>query len=254
MKRREILMGSAAWAAMLGVSPSAAWAMGDEDRLRLAMLRPARGATSPREGATRRLLQELEKRTSVHVDPGVEVVDIGPEMFEAPFLILSGERGFDPWSVEQVDMLRTYLQAGGFLLVDASSGVSEGPFMSSVLRELGRIFPDEALAPVAKGHVLYKSFYLLDRAYGRVSAAEHMDAIVQGDRLPVVVSYNDLLGAWARDSFGNWEYDVVPHGDFQRERAFRLGINLVMYALCVNYKEDQVHIPFILKRRRWKVE
>ncbi len=252
MKRREVLVGAAALAAASAWS-STARAMGDDDRLRMAMLRPSRGETSPREGASRRLLQELEKRTSVHVDPTVRVVDIGPEMFEVPFLIMSGERGFEPWSAEQVDMMRTYLQAGGFLLVDASSGVSQGPFISSVVRELGRIYPDEKLGAIPAGHVLYKSFYLLDRAYGRVSVSEKMDAIAQGDRLPVVVSYNDLLGAWSRDSFGNWEYDVVPHGDFQRERAFRLGVNLVMYALCVNYKEDQVHIPFILKRRRWKV-
>jgi hypothetical protein len=27
-------------------------------------------------------------------------------------------------------------------------------------------------------------------------------------------------------------------------------VNLAMYALCLDYKEDQVHIPFIMKRRR----
>ena len=30
----------------------------------------------------------------------------------------------------------------------------------------------------------------------------------------------------------------------------RLGVNIAMYALCLDYKEDQVHIPFIMKRRR----
>jgi hypothetical protein len=25
-----------------------------------------------------------------------------------------------------------------------------------------------------------------------------------------------------------------------------------MYALCLDYKADQVHVPFIMKRRRWK--
>jgi hypothetical protein len=69
-------------------------------------------------------------------------------------------------------------------------------------------------------------------------------------RLSVVLSLNDLQGAWARDSFGAWEFDVVPGGESQRERAFRLGINIAMYALCVDYKDDQVHIPFIMKRRR----
>ena len=43
-------------------------------------------------------------------------------------------------------------------------------------------------------------------------------------------------------------------GERQREMAFRLGINLAMYALCLDYKADQVHVPFILKKRRWKVE
>ena len=37
------------------------------------------------------------------------------------------------------------------------------------------------------------------------------------------------------------------------ETAVRWGINAVMYALCLDYKSDQVHIPFILKRRRWSV-
>jgi hypothetical protein len=36
--------------------------------------------------------------------------------------------------------------------------------------------------------------------------------------------------------------------------SLRLGLNIVMYALCLDYKEDQVHVPFILKRRKWRVE
>ena len=37
------------------------------------------------------------------------------------------------------------------------------------------------------------------------------------------------------------------------EMAARWGINIVMYAMCLDYKADQVHIPFILKRRQWQV-
>ena len=61
---------------------------------------------------------------------------------------------------------------------------------------------------------------------------------------------NDLAGAMARDEFGEWTYDVGAGGEVVREMTFRLGLNVVMYALCLDYKEDQVHIPFILKRRR----
>jgi hypothetical protein len=31
-----------------------------------------------------------------------------------------------------------------------------------------------------------------------------------------------------------------------------MGLNLVMYALCLDYKTDQVHVPFIMRRRRWR--
>ena len=58
-----------------------------------------------------------------------------------------------------------------------------------------------------------------------------------------------MPGAWAIDprSAGRC-LAVVPGGERQREMAFRVGINLVMYALTGNYKADQVHVPFILER------
>jgi hypothetical protein len=70
------------------------------------------------------------------------------------------------------------------------------------------------------------------------------------DRLAVILSANDLAGAMSRDEFGQWDYDVGVGGDVTREMTFRLGVNIVMYALCLDYKDDQVHLPYILKRRR----
>ena len=46
-----------------------------------------------------------------------------------------------------------------------------------------------------------------------------------------------------------WERSVVPGGDLQRERAIRLAVNIAMYVLCSNYKDDQVHAPFLMRRR-----
>jgi hypothetical protein len=106
------------------------------------------------------------------------------------------------------------------------------------------------LAALRRDHVVYKSFYLLDGPAGRVAATPDLEAIELGGRLAVIASGNDLLGALARDSFGTWEMEVTPGGEAQREKAIRLGVNLAMYAMCLDYKEDQVHIPFIMKRRR----
>jgi hypothetical protein len=65
----------------------------------------------------------------------------------------------------------------------------------------------------------------------------------------VIFSSHDLGGALARGPSGVWEQPVVPGGDAQRERAIRLAVNIAMYVLCSNYKDDQVHAPFIMRRR-----
>jgi len=34
--------------------------------------------------------------------------------------------------------------------------------------------------------------------------------------------------------------------------ALRTGVNLAMYALCLDYKKDQVHVETLLRQRRWR--
>ena len=53
---------------------------------------------------------------------------------------------------------------------------------------------------------------------------------------------------------GQWALPVRPGGARQREMALRFAVNLLMYATCLNYKRDQVHVPAILKRRKWRVD
>lgn len=253
--RRQFLRALAALGAASAAPFSSAWAMGEDDDFTIATLEYSGGKWNPRPTALRRLLLEVEKRTSIEVDASApSVAPTSKKLFEHPFVVLAGDRKFGRLGDEEVKKLRTFLQSGGFLLVDSAEGLADGPFMKSVERELGRILPDKKLGTLPDKHVLYKSFYLIDEPTGRVEASSKLRAIFDDDRLSVVVSPNDLLGALARDSFGNWEYEVTPGGERQREMAFRLGINLVMYALCTNYKSDQVHIPFILRRRQWKVD
>lgn len=254
MNRRDFLK-AAALAGLGALVPGRALAMGEDANFTIAQLQYADSGWNPRPSALRRLLLEVEKRTSIKVDTDVPTVDgVSADMFEHPFLTLAGETRFDPLPAKMVTNLRTYLKSGGFLMVDSAEGVPDGPFMKSVEREFKRILPDKKLAPIPKDHVLYKSFYLIDKPLGRVEVAARLRAVFDEDRLLAVVSPNDLMGAWARDNFGNWRYSVSPGGEQQREMAFRMGINFVMYALCINYKADQVHVPFILKRRQWKVD
>ncbi len=215
-----------------------------------ALMRYA-GAWNPRPHALPRLAWELKKRTSIAASLETAAVDpTRDELFHYPLLVWQGDHGFAAMPEPAIQRLRQYLVKGGTLLVDLSDGLPGGPFDTAVRKELRRILPEQELARVPGDHVLYKSFYLLDRHGGRVPAKAFLEGLWVDDRLAVVLASNDLAGAMARDEFGQWEYDVGLGGETTREMTFRLGVNLVMYAMCLDYKEDQVHIPFILQRRR----
>lgn len=250
--RRSFLQALSAAAALL--LSRRAYAIGEHDRVAIPLLRYA-GNWNPRPNALRRLLQSVEQRTSILVETASKALDpASPDLFSAPFVVLAGDRAFEPLPDAAILNLRQYLQAGGFLLVDSAEGVQDGPFMQSVRRDLARIYDASRVVVVPRDHVLYKSFFLLDKPVGRVVVSDNVEGVFDDDRLAVVISHNDLLGAWERDNFGSWTFDCTPGGETQREHATRVGINLVMYALCINYKADQVHIPFILRRRQWKVD
>jgi hypothetical protein len=97
---------------------------------------------------------------------------------------------------------------------------------------------------VPQSHVLYRSFYEITRPIGRVRGPENLTGYEMEGRLAIIRTRHDLGGAWARDNLGNWEFAVTPGGVRQRENAFRLGVNLVLYALCLDYKDESPHRRF----------
>jgi hypothetical protein len=235
-------------------------AIGPGSKFRFGQLALGTGNSwNPRPSALRRVAWEIEKRTSIDVDlEPVVVTPTADTLHETPFLCLAGDRGFDLPSSTGIEALRRFLTFGGFLLVDNSEGSTDGAFDSSLRKLVAAIFPPsdnaKGLEIVPADHVVYKSFYLLDKPLGRLAIAPAMEGVMRDDRLVLAYVANDLGGAWARDDFGNYDFPCEPGGDRQRELAFRMGVNLVMYALCLDYKSDQVHVPFIMKRRRWKPE
>ena len=248
MRRRTFLQMAALGAGSIAV-PRRARALGDASRVAIGQIEHA-GRWNPRPSALRRLSWELAQRTSIDSAPdGVPVKLSGNAVHLLPFLYLAGDGAMPPFSEGDLGVLRRHLQYGGFLLVDAADGSNGSGFDASVRRELQRLLPASPLARIPREHVLYKSFYLLDHQGGRVITRPWMEGQFLNGRLAVAYSQNDLGGAWARGQLGEWEYDCTPGGDGQRETAFRLGVNLAMYALCTNYKDDAVHLPFILRRR-----
>src|SRR5471032_403047 len=225
-------------------------AFGDAARMTFAQLRHA-GRWDPRPDGLSRLAWEISRRTSIETSPVVKAIGPSdPELFRFPLAVLISDQGFPAPADNEVAELRRYLSYGGFLLLDDASGQRGSSFEQSARQLVARIAPGAQLQRVAREHVLYKSFYLLDGPAGRVASTPDLEALEMGGLLGILYSGNDVVGAIARDSLGTWEFEVTPGGELQREKSIRLGVNIVMYAMCLDYKEDQVHIPFIMKRLR----
>jgi hypothetical protein len=162
-----------------------------------------------------------------------------------------------------------YMRNGGSVLFDTRDQLERSASPTSFsgtpaverLRDMLGNLDIPPLEPVPADHVLTKAFYLLNDFPGRYtggplwveanqSSDERTDRPAQaGDGVStVLITENDFAAAWATDDKGTFLYPTVPADPLQREMAYRVGVNLVMYTLTGNYKADQVHVPALLER------
>jgi hypothetical protein len=225
-------------------------ALGRDDAVEVRRVQVGADADEPRPKAAERLSWEVRKRTSIEttLNPTLTHFD-DPSIFRTPLLYWASDRAFAPLNAKELSGLRRFVEYGGFIIID-DAAPEAGGFDASVRRALSRAFPGERLARLSNEHTIFRSFYLLDRPVGRVTEPGYLEAIMHAGRAAIVYSRADLGGAWASgEERGDALYGVMAGGSAQREAAVRLGVNLVMYALCLDYKDDQVHAPFILRRR-----
>jgi hypothetical protein len=158
------------------------------------------------------------------------------------------------------------MKEGGTVLFDTrdqfSSGLGDAASPATTrLREIVGHLNVPPLEPVPSDHVLTKSFYILSEFPGRFNGSplwveasleatnEENRPVRTGDGVsPVLITANDLAGAWAEDENGEPLLPTVPSDPMQRLYAFRAGVNIMMYMLTGNYKSDQVHVPALLER------
>jgi uncharacterized protein DUF4159 len=244
---RRSALGSFVAAALAAVD---ARAFGQDGAFHPRLLRT--GTLTPTDAlrsGTGRWSWELIRRTSAPARmTAADVAADDTALLDEPFTVWAGGSAVTPLSEPEIRGLRRYLSLGGVLFVD-DSNPDAGEFGASVRRELLRILPESPLVRLPKQHVLYKSYYLIDRPLGRVEGPEYLEAIVGGKAVRVLLSAHDLMGALARGHDGGWTFEVEPGGMRQRELAIRLAVNLAMYVLCLDYKDDQVHAEELMRRR-----
>jgi hypothetical protein len=195
---------------------------------------------------TARWSWELIRRTSAPARLSAsDVAADDSALLDEPFTVWIGAGPLAPLSEPEIRGLRRYLALGGVLFVDDSNPAT-GEFGKSAKLELQRVLPESPSIRLPSQHVLYKSYYLIDRPVGRVEGPAYLEAILSGKELRVLFSAQDLLGALARSPDEGWTFAVDMD---QREQAIRLAVNLAMYVLCLDYKDDQVHAEELMRRR-----
>ena len=214
------------------------------------------------------LTQFIASRTSLEPGPPVAVDVATDELAFFPLLYWPVSEQVPIPDAEIMARVDAFMKQGGSVLFDTRDQLSGGFGGGGVtpatqrLRDILAALDVPPLEPVPDNHVLTRAFYLLNVFPGRYldgrlwvesSAIEEEESPDRPTRLgdgvsSILITSNDLAGAWATEPDGSYSLPVVPPNPTQRVYAYRTGVNIVMYALTGNYKSDQVHIPALLER------
>lgn len=204
----------------------------------------------------------LNLRTNIKVN-GVRGVDPSrDDLYYYPFLYwpMTDAQAALPGTAAR--NLQTYLAQGGMIVFDTrdqqfAADDGRGPSGSTLgqrrLRKLTENIQISELAPVESGHIIGKSFYLLNNFPGLYTGGtlwvEKEPSPDHDGVTSVFIGGNDWASAWSEDPSDRARFNrLARNGARQREIAMRFGVNLAMVALSGSYKSDQVHVPYILQR------
>jgi hypothetical protein len=209
----------------------------------------------------------LAQRTALEAGEPIGINLTGDELAFYPLIYWPIVPNAAPQALQRID---EYMKKGGTVLFDTRDAVMATPGVNNAstpgavaLREILSSLDIPELEPIPRDHVLTKTFFLLKDFPGRFNTGQlWVEAIPAandeeetqrpargGDGVSsILITSNDLAGAWAMRSDGQPMLPLQPGEPRQREFAFRAGVNIVMYTLTGNYKADQVHIPALLER------
>ncbi|PPJ45964.1 DUF4159 domain-containing protein [Rhizobium sp. KAs_5_22] len=219
------------------------------------------------ENGLRGLTDFLTYRTTLEPAPPVGLDITKDELSFYPIIFWPISATAPMPSAAAISRIDAYMRAGGTVLFDtrdqfSALGDESGPSANGErLQAILANIDIPPLEPVPSDHVLTRSFYLLTNFPGRYTGSplwvearqeaktSNSGVASTGDGVsPILITGNDMLGAWAIDANGASVLPTVPPDEMQREMSFRSGVNIMMYMLTGNYKADQVHVPALLER------
>lgn len=169
-------------------------------------------------------LRFVRSNTDFPVDTLERQVTIAdPDLFKYPFLFATGH-GVIKFSAEEKERLRTYLLGGGFLFVNDSYGMDKG-----FREEMAALFPERQVIELPFDHPIYHSFY--DFPNGPPKIHEHDNQAPRG--YAIAIDGRVVVYFLVESDIGDGWEDPQVHNDppEKRAEAFRMGLNLLTYAL-----------------------
>ena len=160
-----------------------------------------------------------------------------PELRRFPFLYML-EVGYMRLSEAEIEGLRGYLEAGGFLVVDDFWGREA---WANFEYHMSRVLPGRSIEPIPADHPIFHQFYDIDEVLTVPSVRNAVRGRYEecwgpcqptisgifGDRgeLMVVINHNTDLG-------DAWEWSEQPYYPIDRSTyAYELAINYIIYGL-----------------------
>ncbi|MBD3181306.1 DUF4159 domain-containing protein [Candidatus Poribacteria bacterium] len=197
----------------------------DEEKFTIARLR-YKGGGDWYFGQTQipNLLKELHKRADMHTADKQAVIQLtDKELYSYPFIYMTGH-GNVSFSDEEVKALRLYLTRGGFLWANDDYGMDK-----SFRREMKRVFPDKILQEVPFDHEIYHILYKFPEGLPKIHEHDGKPprgyGIFHEGRMIVFYDYESDIG----DGLENPEVHNDPPE--VREKAIKMAVNIVIYAL-----------------------
>ena len=170
------------------------------------------------------MMSEFEKRTGIPTKKQEVVLSLDDDkIFSYPILFITGHNKI-VLNNKECKMLRKYVENGGFVYADDDYGMD-----MYIRQQIKKAFPNHQLTEVPFDNPIFHIFYNFPKGLPKIhehyKGPPHGYGIFIDGRLSLFYTYNtNISDGWA-------DPDVHKDPQKKREEAFKMGTNIIFYAI-----------------------
>lgn len=170
--------------------------------------------------------QAYDSRKKSFTEP--ELKEEVESLLACPIVYLNGH-GALVLTLQQEEILKRYVNEGGFLFAEACCGDEE--FAKSFHKLIAKLFPDNQLTRVPPQHSIWNSYYMVSP-----SEFPYVDVLERGCKTVVIFTMSPMAGYWEEARFQ--PKNGVPAKN-RGEKAFQFAGNVIAYATGMQPPEQK---------------